>query len=158
MDPEDVELDEHYTIETRSKCKRIRMVPNFNVFSFLFFRSFFSLCSCILHPLFLAWYYVYFVCVCIFVIVFVFVILIFVHIQWSIGQNSEDLDTDTEFEPVEDQTMETRSRCNFLHSFIYYLYFCMVFGDFACYIFEFEFQHCRALIPKAWKMASTYFG
>lgn len=23
LDPEDVELDEHYTIETRSKCKQI---------------------------------------------------------------------------------------------------------------------------------------
>lgn len=26
-------------------------------------------------------------------------------------QSSEDLDTDTEFEPVEDMTLETRSRC-----------------------------------------------
>lgn len=29
-------------------------------------------------------------------------------------QSSEDLDTDTEFEPVEDLTLETRSRCNIL--------------------------------------------
>lgn len=26
-------------------------------------------------------------------------------------QSSDDLDTDTEFEPVEDMTLETRSRC-----------------------------------------------
>lgn len=26
-------------------------------------------------------------------------------------QSSDDLDTDTEFEPVEDLTLETRSRC-----------------------------------------------
>lgn len=28
-----------------------------------------------------------------------------------IVQSSEELDTDTEFEPVEDMTIETRSRC-----------------------------------------------
>lgn len=37
-------------------------------------------------------------------------------------QSSEDLDTDTEFEPVEDMTLETRSRCNFfLHNLIFFL-------------------------------------
>jgi catenin alpha len=50
------------------------------------------------------------------------------------NRSSEDLDTDTEFEPVEDMTLETRSRCNAfyvlfcLHVFntsfnLYYLYF-----------------------------------
>ncbi|GBP11379.1 Catenin alpha [Eumeta japonica] len=50
LDPEDVELDEQYTLETRSKC------------------------------------------------------------EIGVVYTSDDLDTDTEFEPVEDMTMETRSR------------------------------------------------
>lgn len=32
-------------------------------------------------------------------------------------QSSEELDTDTEFEPVEDMTIETRSRCE-IYGFI----------------------------------------
>lgn len=35
-----------------------------------------------------------------------------------VPQSSDDLDTDTEFEPVEDMTLETRSRCkDFLFKF-----------------------------------------
>ncbi|CAF4913068.1 unnamed protein product [Pieris macdunnoughi] len=56
LDPEDVELDEQYTLETRSKCEKYS-----------------DLCLLLL-------------------------------------MTSDDLDTDTEFEPVEDMTMETRSR------------------------------------------------
>jgi len=36
-------------------------------------------------------------------------------------QSSEDLDTDTEFEPVEDLTLETRSRCNTLLFVSFYI-------------------------------------
>ncbi|CAG4952862.1 unnamed protein product [Parnassius apollo] len=61
LDPEDVELDEHYTLETRSKCERTK--SSINV-------------SCL----------------------------------GCFRRTSDDLDTDTEFEPVEDMTMETRSR------------------------------------------------
>ncbi|CAB3258084.1 unnamed protein product [Arctia plantaginis] len=61
LDPEDVELDEHYTLETRSKCEGNH--------------------------------------------------LLFTTILWlPVCVTSDDLDTDTEFEPVEDMTMETRSR------------------------------------------------
>jgi hypothetical protein len=33
-------------------------------------------------------------------------------------QSSEELDTDTEFEPVEDMTIETRSRCKIFFCFV----------------------------------------
>lgn len=46
------------------------------------------------------------------------------------SQSSEDLDTDTEFEPVEDMTLETRSRCNLAFFFV----FCMLFYVFLLYI------------------------
>lgn len=41
-----------------------------------------------------------------------------------VPQSSDDLDTDTEFEPVEDMTLETRSRCKdffFLNLFVRWL-------------------------------------
>lgn len=39
-------------------------------------------------------------------------------------QSSDELDTDTEFEPVEDMTIETRSRCKI---FVYfYRLFCKI--------------------------------
>jgi len=40
------------------------------------------------------------------------------------SQSSEELDTDTEFEPVEDMTLETRSRCNLLFMF------CLFFANY----------------------------
>uniref|UniRef100_T1H4B7 Uncharacterized protein n=1 Tax=Megaselia scalaris TaxID=36166 RepID=T1H4B7_MEGSC len=62
LDPEDVDLDEAYTNDTRSRCKLPQILNC-------------SLCFALL-----------------------------LH-------SSEDLDTDTEFEPVEDMALETRSRC-----------------------------------------------
>ncbi|CAK1554316.1 unnamed protein product [Leptosia nina] len=74
LDPEDVELDEQYTLETRSKCER--NIPA----SFLRIRNaFVRLCLVRVPSIRCCW-------------------------------TSDDLDTDTEFEPVEDMTMETRSR------------------------------------------------
>lgn len=48
-------------------------------------------------------------------------------------QNSEDLDTDTEFEPVEDMTLETRSRCNAFYVFFLYNF------SFACFFLTYLF-------------------
>jgi len=44
-------------------------------------------------------------------------------------QSSEELDTDTEFEPVEDMTIETRSRCKLSACF-----FCVFLNVFLCAI------------------------
>lgn len=52
-----------------------------------------------------------------------------------IVQSSEELDTDTEFEPVEDMTIETRSRCKifFLNNNFIFGY-CDLFVMIALYI------------------------
>lgn len=42
LDPEDVELDEHYTIETRSKCKKTNF---FSIFVYSFPNFMFAVCN-----------------------------------------------------------------------------------------------------------------
>lgn len=51
-------------------------------------------------------------------------------------QNSDELDTDTEFEPVEDMTIETRSRCK----------------DFRCIIFLTNFFSLIFICKKIWEV------
>lgn len=56
--------------------------------------------------------------------------VLFFHFLMYVGvwsQSSDDLDTDTEFEPVEDMTLETRSRCKVFVLF----FFC--FSNFYCF-------------------------
>lgn len=45
------------------------------------------------------------------------IMIFFTKYGFFVFQSSEELDTDTEFEPVEDMTIETRSRCE-IYGFI----------------------------------------
>lgn len=72
LDPEDVELDEQYTVETRSKCKP---------------------CT---------------------------VLMLLLSARTFVFQSSDELDTDTEFEPGEDNvTIDKTSKCKPYLSFNY---------------------------------------
>lgn len=55
----------------------------------------------------------------------------------ALYKTSEDLDTDTEFEATEDQTLETRSRCNIICSSFFLFLFCfhlLLFPNFVTYV------------------------
>ena len=60
---------------------------------------------------------------CILVLVVILYCLMLDYACDVIVQSSEELDTDTEFEPVEDMTIETRSRCKNIFNLNYYLIF-----------------------------------
>lgn len=117
LDPEDIEFDDHYTTETRSKCKQCIVVLEINCFVFFCFSTicyYFGVDWCFGH-------HVLFVCNAILLLE---------------TQDSEDLDTDTEFEPVEDMTLETRSRCMIFFNIFFSSFFCC----FAFYLFVLNFH------------------
>lgn len=54
--------------------------------------------------------------------VFVLFYVVYCMLCFVCDQSSEELDTDTEFEPVEDMTIETRSRCKILFYVLCFYY------------------------------------
>lgn len=101
-----MELDDPYNLETRSKCKKdyyqLNEKHHINLITVRQQKEEEINCLYNLFSFFICFYFC----------------LLFVYNTFSL-QSSEDLDTDTEFEPVEDMTLETRSRCN--------IYICLFF-------------------------------